>query len=142
MVSFTGSTAAGRRVSAVAAQTVKRVSLKLGGKSANIILDDTDLQTAVVHGVGKCFVNSGQTCIALTRMLVPRTRLAEAEQIAAAAASAYTVGDPFDEATTLGPVVSQTQLERVRGYIETARSGCAAAARAAGRRRRGRGAGG
>ncbi|MCX4671651.1 aldehyde dehydrogenase family protein [Streptomyces sp. NBC_01381] len=119
MVSFTGSTAAGRRVSEVASRTVKRVSLELGGKSANIILDDADLRTAVAHGVGKCFVNSGQTCIALTRMLVPRARLAEAEQIAAATAAAYTVGDPFDERTTLGPVVSQAQLDCVRRYIET-----------------------
>ncbi|MFD7262346.1 aldehyde dehydrogenase family protein [Streptomyces sp. NPDC059874] len=119
MVSFTGSTTAGRRVSEVAARTVKRVSLELGGKSASIILDDADLRTAVVHGVGKCFVNSGQTCVAPTRMLVPRDRLAEAETIAAAATAAYTLGDPFDEDTTLGPVVSQAQLARVRGYIET-----------------------
>ncbi|MEU9117052.1 aldehyde dehydrogenase family protein [Streptomyces sp. NPDC048483] len=119
MVSFTGSTAAGRRVSEVAARTVKRVSLELGGKSANIILDDADLQTAVAHGLSKCFINSGQTCIALTRMLVPRSRLAEAERIVADAAAAYTVGDPFSEHTALGPVVSRTQLERVRGFIET-----------------------
>jgi acyl-CoA reductase-like NAD-dependent aldehyde dehydrogenase len=118
MVSFTGSTRAGRRVSELAAQTVKRVALELGGKSANVILDDADLQTAVVDGVSKCFLNSGQTCSALTRMLVPRERLAEAEQIAAAAAQGATLGDPFDPATALGPLVSDTQRDRVRGYIE------------------------
>jgi acyl-CoA reductase-like NAD-dependent aldehyde dehydrogenase len=117
MVSFTGSTRAGRRVSELAAQTVKRVALELGGKSANVILDDADLQTAVVDGISKCFLNSGQTCSALTRMLVPRERLAEAEAVAAAAASAATLGDPFDPATALGPLVSDVQRERVRRYI-------------------------
>ena len=86
MVSFTGSTRAGRRVSELAAQTVKPVALELGGKSPNVILDDADLETAVTDGVAKCFLNSGQTCSALTRMLVPRERLEEAEQIAAAVA--------------------------------------------------------
>jgi acyl-CoA reductase-like NAD-dependent aldehyde dehydrogenase len=117
MVSFTGSTRAGRRVSELASQSVKPVALELGGKSPNVILDDADLETAVTDGVGKCFLNSGQTCSALTRMLVPRTRLEEAERIAAAVADAYTVGDPFDPATRLGPLVSETQRERVRGYI-------------------------
>src|SRR5205085_9393529 len=83
MVSFTGSTRAGKRVSEVAAANVKRVALELGGKSANVILDDADLERAVSDGVGKCYLNSGQTCSALTRMLVPRSRLAEAEDIAA-----------------------------------------------------------
>ena len=96
MVSFTGSTRAGKRVSELAAQTVKRVALELGGKSANVILDDADLSKAVADGVGKCFLNSGQTCSALTRMLVPYSRLAEAETIAATAAKKFTVGDPFD----------------------------------------------
>ncbi len=118
MISFTGSTAAGRRVTEVAAETVKRVALELGGKSANVILDDADLQKAVVDGVSKCFLNSGQTCSALTRMLVPRSRLAEAEAIAAAAAEQATVGDPFDPETKLGPLVSDVQRGRVRGYIE------------------------
>ena len=117
MVSFTGSTRAGRRVSELASQSVKPVALELGGKSPNVILDDADLETAVTDGVSKCFLNSGQTCSALTRMLVPRGRLEEAERIAAAAAEAYTVGDPFDPGTRLGPLVSETQRERVRGYI-------------------------
>jgi acyl-CoA reductase-like NAD-dependent aldehyde dehydrogenase len=118
MVSFTGSTRAGRRVSELASATVKPVALELGGKSPNVILDDADLQKAVTDGVGKCFLNSGQTCSALTRMLVPRERLAEAEAIAAATADAFTPGDPFDGDTRLGPLVSDTQRERVRGYIE------------------------
>src|SRR5437870_3812609 len=88
MVSFTGSTRAGRRVSELASRTVKRVALELGGKSPNVILDDADLERAVTDGVGKAFLNSGQTCSALTRMLVPRSKLAEAEAIAVKAAEA------------------------------------------------------
>ena len=117
MVSFTGSTRAGRRVSEVASATVKPVSLELGGKSANVILDDADLARAVTDGVAKCFLNSGQTCSALTRMLVPRARLAEAEAIAGAVAAAFTPGDPLAEGTVLGPLVSDAQRERVRAYI-------------------------
>ncbi len=117
MVSLTGSIRAGRRVSEVAAATIKRVTLELGGKSANVILDDADLQTAVVDGIGKCFLNSGQTCSALTRMLVPRSRLAEAEAIAALAVEAVVVGDPFDVATNVGPMVSAAHRNRVLGYI-------------------------
>ena len=117
MISFTGSTAAGRRVSEAAAGTVKRVALELGGKSPNVILDDADLQKAITDGVGKCFLNSGQTCSALTRMLVPRSRLAEAEQIAAAVAEQFKPGDPFESGTTLGPLVSEEQREHVRDYI-------------------------
>jgi aldehyde dehydrogenase (NAD+) len=117
MVSFTGSTRAGRRVSELAAKDVKPVALELGGKSPNVILDDADLETAVTDGVAKCFLNSGQTCSALTRMLVPRSRLEDAERIAAAVAEQYAVGDPFAETTRLGPLVSETQRERVRGYI-------------------------
>jgi len=116
MVSFTGSTRAGRRVSEVASQTVKRVALELGGKSANVILDDADLKAAVGFGVANCYLNSGQTCSAHTRMLVPREKLAEAEQVAAAAAERAAPGDPFEEGTRLGPLVSETQRERVRGY--------------------------
>src|SRR3954447_2893330 len=118
MVSFTGSTRAGKRVSELASQTVKPVALELGGKSPNVILDDADLERAVIDGIGKCFLNSGQTCSALTRMLVPREQLPVVEEIAKAAAEAATVGDPFDESTRLGPLVSDAQRERVRGYIE------------------------
>jgi len=117
MVSFTGSTAAGRQVSVAAAGTIKRVALELGGKSPNVILEDADLQKAVPDGVAKCFLNSGQTCSALTRMLVPRSRLAEAEQIAAAAAAQFKPGDPFEPSTMLGPLVSEDQREQVRDYI-------------------------
>ncbi len=119
MVSFTGSTRAGKRVAEVASQTVKKVALELGGKSPNVILDDADFTKAVADGVGKCFLNSGQTCTALTRMLVPRERLAEAEQIAAAAAAAFTPGNPFEKTTRLGPLVSAAQRDRVRGFIQT-----------------------
>ncbi|HSS41535.1 MAG TPA: aldehyde dehydrogenase family protein [Solirubrobacterales bacterium] len=117
MVSFTGSTRAGRRVSELAAETVKPVAMELGGKSPNVILDDADLERAVPDGVAKCFLNSGQTCSALTRMLVPRQRLAEAEVLAKAAAETFTPGDPFESSTRLGPLVSDVQRERVRGYI-------------------------
>ncbi len=120
MVSFTGSTRAGRRVSELAG--VKQVSLELGGKSPNVILDDADLERAVTDGVAKCFLNSGQTCSALTRMLVPRDQLEQAERIAAAVAESYTPGDPFSEGTRLGPLASETQLERVRGYIQRGES--------------------
>jgi acyl-CoA reductase-like NAD-dependent aldehyde dehydrogenase len=118
MVSFTGSTRAGRRVSELASATVKPVAMELGGKSPNLILDDADLSRAVPDGIGKCYLNSGQTCSALTRMLVPREKLAEAEEIAAQAAESFTPGDPFEDSTRLGPLVSEVQRERVRGYIE------------------------
>lgn len=118
MISFTGSTRAGKRVSEVAAQTVKRVSLELGGKSANIILDDADFEKAVSRGVGSCYFNSGQTCSALTRMLVPRSRHDEAVAIAKKTAEEFTVGDPREGKAKLGPLVSATQRERVIGYIK------------------------
>ena len=121
MISFTGSTRAGRRVSQVAAETVKKVALELGGKSANIICADLDEATfakAVSSGVGGAFLNSGQTCLALTRMLVPRSRLAEAETLAGAAATAMIVGDPFEKTTALGPLASAAQRDRVNGYIQ------------------------
>jgi acyl-CoA reductase-like NAD-dependent aldehyde dehydrogenase len=117
MVSFTGSTRAGKRVSELASQSVKKVALELGGKSANVILEDADLEQAVSDGVGKCYLNSGQTCSALTRMLVPRSKLAQVEEIAARAAEQYTPGDPFDAASRLGPLVSAAQRERVRNFI-------------------------
>jgi aldehyde dehydrogenase (NAD+) len=118
MVSFTGSLRVGRRVSELAAQMVKPVMLELGGKSPNVILEDADLEAAITDGVAKCYLNSGQTCSALTRMLVPRERLEEAERIAATIAESFTPGDPFEERTRLGPLVSETQRERVRGYIQ------------------------
>ncbi len=118
MVSFTGSTGAGKRVAELCAKRVARVSLELGGKSANVILPDADFAKAVADGVFKAFLNSGQTCSALTRMLVPRDRLAEAEGIAAATAAAFAPGDPFGGTAMLGPLVSATQRDRVRGYIQ------------------------
>ncbi|MFE4504175.1 aldehyde dehydrogenase family protein [Rhodococcus sp. NPDC056743] len=118
MVSFTGSTRAGKRVAIVAADTIKRVSLELGGKSANVILDDADLEKAVTDGVAKCFLNSGQTCSALTRMLVPAEKVDEAAAIAAAVAAHFPVGDPAQPTSVLGPLVNANQLGRVRGYIE------------------------
>jgi aldehyde dehydrogenase (NAD+) len=118
-VSFTGSTPAGRRISELAAQAPKPVALELGGKSPNVILDDADLEQAVTDGVAKCYLNSGQTCSALTRMLVPRDKLEQTERIAATIADeAFTPGDPFQDGSALGPLVSETQRERVRGYIE------------------------
>jgi acyl-CoA reductase-like NAD-dependent aldehyde dehydrogenase len=118
MVSFTGSTRAGRRVSELAAPTIKRVALELGGKSPNVLLDDADFATMVPAGVAGAYMNSGQTCSALTRMIVPRSRLAEAEELARQAAESYVVGDPFADGTTMGPLVSDVQRERVRGYIQ------------------------
>ncbi len=118
MVSFTGSTRAGKRVSEVASGTVKRVALELGGKSANVILDDADLAKAIPDGVAKCFLNSGQTCSALTRMLVPRERLSEVEDLAVAAAEAFTPGNPFEPSSRLGPLVSGAQRDRVRNFID------------------------
>src|SRR5262249_45923374 len=95
MVSFTGSTQARRRGAEAAAETGKPVAMELGGKSPNVILDDADLEKAIPDGVAKCFLNSGQTCSALTRMVVPRQRLAEVEAIAKATAEAFAPGDPF-----------------------------------------------
>jgi acyl-CoA reductase-like NAD-dependent aldehyde dehydrogenase len=117
MVTFTGSTGAGRKIGAVAAQTVKRAALELGGKSANIILDDADLEKAVKVGVANCFTNSGQTCTALSRMLVPLRRLAEVEALVRARLAKYVLGDPLDLATTMGPLATAQQRDSVRGYI-------------------------
>jgi acyl-CoA reductase-like NAD-dependent aldehyde dehydrogenase len=117
-VSFTGSTRAGRRVSELAAQTVKRVALELGGKSANVILDDADLKKAVKGGVQNCYLNSGQTCSAWTRMLVPKQKHDEAVRIAKEVAESFKPGSAFDATTRLGPLVSKTQQDRVRGYIK------------------------
>ena len=118
MVSFTGSTRAGKRVAELASQTVKKVSLELGGKSANVILPDADLAKAVKVGVSNCYMNSGQTCTAWTRMLVHSSQYDEAVELAAKTAESFTVGDPNDESTRLGPLVSKAQHERVSSYIE------------------------
>src|SRR5258706_14112813 len=118
MISFTGSTRAGKRISELAAQGVKRVALELGGKSASVILDDADLASAVKGTVNGCYLNSGQTCTAPTRMPGPAAKYEEAAKIAAEVAKGFTVGDPMAETTRLGPLSSQAQLERVRTYIK------------------------
>jgi len=118
MASFTGSVRAGKRVSELASQTVKRVTLELGGKSAAVILDDADLAAAVKGTVNACFLNSGQTCSAHTRMLVPERKYEEAAKIAVEVARTFTVGDPFGDSAKLGPLTSAAQRERVRGYIK------------------------
>jgi len=118
MISFTGSTRAGKRISELAAQSVKRVALELGGKSASVILDDADFAAAVKGTVNGCYLNSGQTCTALTRMLVPQSKYDEVAKMAAEVAKTFTVGDPLAEASKLGPLTSQAQLERVRSYIK------------------------
>jgi betaine-aldehyde dehydrogenase len=118
MVSFTGSTRAGHRVSELAAATVKPVSLELGGKSAAIILDDADLPAVVPHVVRHCFRNSGQSCSSHTRMLVPRAWHDRAAGLAGAAAEATVIGDPYQRGSRLGPLVSAAQRDRVRRYIE------------------------
>jgi betaine-aldehyde dehydrogenase len=120
MISFTGSTRAGKRVAELGAQDVKRVALELGGKSAAILLDDADFAAAVKGTINACFLNSGQTCSAHTRLLVPEDRYQEVARLAAEAAEAFTVGDPFDANAKLGPLTSAHQRERVRGYITTA----------------------
>lgn len=120
LVSFTGSTRAGREVAKAAADGIKRVTQELGGKSANIILDDVpDFARAVAGGVNACFSNSGQSCNAPTRMLVPADRMAEAIEVAKAAAAKARVGDPRDENTRLGPVVSEAQYLKIQGLIES-----------------------
>ena len=118
MVSFTGSTRAGTRVAEVAAANVTRVHQELGGKSANIVLDDADFAAAIPSAVGACYLNSGQTCSALTRLLVPADRMDEAAELAAQAAAGFTVGPADDEGSRLGPLVSQVQWDRVQGYIQ------------------------
>ncbi|SEH01837.1 aldehyde dehydrogenase (NAD+) [Nonomuraea solani] len=117
MVSFTGSTVTGALVAEAAGRGVKKVALEMGGKSPCVLLDDAPLETAVPDTVMNAFFNSGQTCNALTRLLVPRARLPEAEKLAVAAAESNVVGDPRDAETTLGPLVSRRQLERVLGYV-------------------------
>ncbi|AJY45809.1 aldehyde dehydrogenase family protein [Martelella endophytica] len=120
MVSFTGSTRAGIIVAKTAADTVKRVCQELGGKSPNIILDDADLEKAVAHGVRNCFDNSGQSCDAPTRMLVPEGKHDAALEIARVTAESLKTGDPRAEGTDLGPVVSKVQYDKIQGLIEAA----------------------
>lgn len=119
-VSFTGSTGVGARVGELAGQSIKKVALELGGKSANVILDGADLVTAVKVGVGNAFLNGGQTCMAWTRMLVPQNRYGEALDLIESAVGRYTVGEPRDPATRIGPSASRSQFDTVRGFIERA----------------------
>jgi aldehyde dehydrogenase (NAD+) len=119
MVSFTGSTRAGVAVANAAAPTVKRVTQELGGKSANIILEDADLSAAVKQGVQECFRNTGQSCNAPTRMLVPRRKMSEAAATAKQTAEATKVGDPLAEGTAIGPLSSKAQFEKVQRLIHT-----------------------
>ena len=118
MVSFTGSLAAGRRIASVAGDGIKKVTLELGGKSAFVVLDDAPFDKAIPAGVNNCMQNSGQTCSAWTRMLVPRARHDEAVEMAKAQLAKLTLGDPFDKNTRLGPLSSANQRDTVLGYIE------------------------
>ncbi|MBI5897103.1 MAG: aldehyde dehydrogenase family protein, partial [Desulfobacterales bacterium] len=117
LISFTGSTRAGRRLGELAAQSGKRLALELGGKSANIILEDADFKRAVSNGVRDICLNSGQTCSTLSRMLVPAHRQQEAIAIAKEAVAKIVLGDPGDPAVSMGPLVSAAQREKVRSYI-------------------------
>jgi acyl-CoA reductase-like NAD-dependent aldehyde dehydrogenase len=119
MVSFTGSTRAGKRVSEMASQTVKRVALELGGKSASLVLDDANFEAAIKGTVAACMLNSGQTCSAHTRLLVPAARYDEVKALAQAAVAKLNVGPSLDEASRLGPLVSAAQRDRVIGFIKT-----------------------
>ena len=118
MVSFTGSTRAGKRVAALAAESVKRVTLELGGKSASIVLPDADMEAAVKGTLAACFLNSGQTCSAHTRMLVPESRYDEIKSLLKTSIAKYPLGPSLDETTRLGPLITATQRERVLGFIQ------------------------
>jgi acyl-CoA reductase-like NAD-dependent aldehyde dehydrogenase len=120
MVSFTGSTRAGQRIAALAAHDIKRLALELGGKSAAIVLPDADLAAAVKGALASCFLNSGQTCSAITRLLVPRELGQTAAQLAADLAPSWSMGDPADPATRLGPLISHAQREKVRAMVTSA----------------------
>lgn len=122
MVSFTGSTAAGIRVAEIAAAGMKRVTLELGGKSASIVLEGADLAKAVKATLASCLLNSGQTCNALTRLVVPRERLADVAELLRTALAGYRIGDPLDPQTRLGPLASAEQAQRVRRTIAAARA--------------------
>lgn len=117
MVSFTGSTRAGKRVGELASQTVKRVALELGGKSASVVLPDADLEAAVKGTLSACLLNSGQACIAHTRMLVPENRLDEVKALVKTAVAKFTVGPSLEEGSKLGPLVSAAQRDRVLAFI-------------------------
>jgi acyl-CoA reductase-like NAD-dependent aldehyde dehydrogenase len=117
LISFTGSTRAGRRISQLAAETVTPLTLELGGKSASVLLPDADIEKAAKFAVYNAFLNAGQTCTALTRLLVPQADQERAVAVAVDTALKLGLGDPLDESTRLGPLASQAQLERVRGYI-------------------------
>ena len=119
MVSFTGSTRAGKRVGELASQSVKRVALELGGKSASVILDDANMEAAVKGTVAACMLNSGQTCSAHTRMLVPASRYEEVKVLAQAAIARFNIGHSLEETSKLGPLVSAAQRDRVLGFIRT-----------------------
>jgi betaine-aldehyde dehydrogenase len=121
MVSFTGSTRAGKRVGAIASQSIKRVALELGGKSSSVVLDDADLARAIKGTLNSCFLNSGQTCLAHTRLLIPESKYDEANTIVLAAVEKMKIGDPFVEGTRLGPVISSAQKDRIKNYIATAK---------------------
>ncbi len=119
MVSFTGSTRAGKRVGELASQSVKRVALELGGKSASVVLDSANLEAAVKGTLSACMLNSGQTCSAHTRLLVPAARYAEVKALVRTAMERYTLGPSLDEASKLGPLVSAAQRDRVLSFIKT-----------------------
>lgn len=119
MVSFTGSTRAGKRVGELASQTIKRVALELGGKSASVVLDDANFEAAVKGTVSACMLNSGQTCSAHTRLLVPAGRYEEVKVLAQAAIAKFSVGPSLEEGSKLGPLVSAGQRDRVLGFIRT-----------------------
>jgi aldehyde dehydrogenase (NAD+) len=116
-ISFTGSTLVGKTIARAAVDTMKRVTLELGGKSANVLLDDADFDKAIPMAIQACFMNNGQACLAGTRLLVPAHRLEQVKRLAKAAAEAFTVGDPRDEGVALGPIVTSKQYERVQHYI-------------------------
>ena len=118
MVSFTGSTRAGRRIMELAARDVKRVALELGGKSANVILPSADFERAIPDALFKCFLNSGQTCSALTRLLVPRSQLERVEDLVRQAIPRFAPGPALSDTALVGPLASAAQRERVRGYIQ------------------------
>jgi len=121
MVSFTGSTRAGKRVGAIASQSIKRVALELGGKSSSVVLDDADLTRAIKGTLNSCFLNSGQTCLAHTRLLIPENKYDEAKTIVLTVVEKMKIGDPFTEGTRLGPVISSAQKDRIKNYITTAK---------------------